>query len=212
MERLLCLFVGYLFGLFQTGYLYGRMNGIDIRQYGSGNSGTTNALRVLGKKAGLIVFAGDFLKTVIPCVAVRLLFRGSGMEHLLMLYTGLGVILGHNYPCYLGFRGGKGIAATAGILVASDIRVTLACLIVFVSLVAITRYVSLGSLVVVVVFWAMNAMFAFRGDYGLAAGLVWEYIGVAAIITLLAFWRHRANIVRLLHGNENPLWGKGKKK
>ena len=77
MERIICLAVGYLFGLLQTGYLYGRLNGIDIRQYGSGNSGTTNALRVLGKKAGLVVFAGDFLKTLIPCLADPLFVPGS---------------------------------------------------------------------------------------------------------------------------------------
>ena len=75
MERIICLVVGYAFGLIESGYLYGKMNGIDIRQHGSGNSGTTNALRVLGKKAGLVVFIGDVLKTMIPCVAVRILFR-----------------------------------------------------------------------------------------------------------------------------------------
>lgn len=74
MERLLCLAVGYIFGLFQTGFIYGRSHGIDIRNYGSGNSGTTNALRVLGVKAGLIVFIGDFLKTVIPCLIARYLW------------------------------------------------------------------------------------------------------------------------------------------
>jgi glycerol-3-phosphate acyltransferase PlsY len=75
MERLVCLAVGYLFGIFQTGYIYGRVHGIDIRKYGSGNSGSTNALRVMGKKAGLTVFLGDFLKTVIPCMAVRFVFK-----------------------------------------------------------------------------------------------------------------------------------------
>ena len=74
MGRVLCLVIGYVFGLFQTGYLYGKMNHIDIRNYGSGNSGTTNALRVLGKKAGLIVFAGDFLKTVFACLTARIIF------------------------------------------------------------------------------------------------------------------------------------------
>ena len=75
MERLVCLAVGYLFGIFQTGYIYGRVHGIDIRKYGSGNSGSTNALRVRGKIAGLTVFLGDFLKTVIPCMAVRFVFK-----------------------------------------------------------------------------------------------------------------------------------------
>ena len=126
MERVLCLAAGYLFGLIQTGYFYGKAHGVDIRKHGSGNSGTTNALRVLGKKAGLIVFAGDFLKAFIPCLLVRM-FLGDGelYTHVLILYMGFGVTLGHNYPFYLGFKGGKGIAVMAGILMASDLRVTL---------------------------------------------------------------------------------------
>ena len=108
MGRVICLVMGYVFGLFQTGYLYGKMNHIDIRNYGSGNSGTTNALRVMGKKAGLIVFAGDFLKTVFACLAARIIFKGSPDTDLYVLYAGLGVVLGHNFPCYLNFKGGKG--------------------------------------------------------------------------------------------------------
>lgn len=114
MERLVCLAVGYLFGIFQTGYIYGRVHGIDIRKYGSGNSGSTNALRVMGKKAGLTVFAGDFLKTVIPCMAVRCIFKNQpDYAYVYMLYIGLGVILGHNYPFYLHFKGGKGIGGNS---------------------------------------------------------------------------------------------------
>ena len=118
MDRVLCLVMGYVFGLFQTGYLYGKINHIDIRNYGSGNSGTTNALRVLGKKAGLIVFAGDFLKTVFACLAARLIFQESPDTDLYVLYAGLGVVLGHNFPCYLKFKGGKGIAVSFGVLLA----------------------------------------------------------------------------------------------
>ena len=98
MERILCLLTGYVFGLFQTGYLYGKMHHIDIRQYGSGNSGTTNALRVMGKKAGLLVFMGDFLKTVSACLLVRLVMKGDPSVDLYVLYAGLGVVLGHNFP------------------------------------------------------------------------------------------------------------------
>ena len=123
MERILCLLTGYVFGLFQTGYLYGKMHHIDIRQYGSGNSGTTNALRVMGKKAGLLVFLGDFLKTVFACLLVRLVMKGSPSVDLYVLYAGLGVVLGHNFPFYLHFKGGKGIASMAGILVSMDWRV-----------------------------------------------------------------------------------------
>lgn len=222
MERAVCLVIGYVFGLFQTGYLYGKLHGIDIRSQGSGNSGTTNALRVMGKKAGLIVFAGDFLKTVIPCFLVRA-FLGDGAlyTHVLVLYTGFGVTLGHNFPFYLKFKGGKGIAAMAGILVASDWRITLVCLVVFVACVAITRYVSLGSLLVATIFFAMTAYFAMTGSYGTAvamdisgmasfstAQVQWECCAVAAVISLMAFWRHRANIGRLIHGTENKLGAK----
>ena len=108
MGRVICLVMGYVFGLFQTGYLYGKMNHIDIRNYGSGNSGTTNALRVMGKKAGLIVFAGDFLKTVFACLAARIIFKGSPDTDLYVLYAGLGVVLGHNFPVLLKLQGRKG--------------------------------------------------------------------------------------------------------
>lgn len=208
MERIICLAAGYLCGLIQTGYLYGRINHIDIRKYGSGNSGTTNALRVLGKKAGLIVFAGDFLKTVIPCLCVRLLFRDRPeIMYLLLLYTALGTILGHNFPFYLGFKGGKGIAATAGLIFATDWRITLVCLVVFILIVVVTRYVSLGSLCVVTIFLAGMIWFGHRGEYLLGRQYLMEFYGVSAVITALAYWRHRANIVRLLHGTENKLWG-----
>ena len=118
MERVICLFIGYVFGLFQTAYFYGKTKGIDIRKYGSGNAGTTNALRVLGTKAGLIVFAGDCLKCIIAVCITRALFSTGHPEniYLLCLYTGAGSIIGHNFPFYMGFKGGKGIAATAGLL------------------------------------------------------------------------------------------------
>ena len=100
MERIICLAIGYLFGLFQTAYIYGRMHGIDIRQYGSGNAGTTNTLRVLGTKAGLIVFAGDVLKCIFAIVTCSLLFGKShpDMVYLFKMYAAAGAILGHNFP------------------------------------------------------------------------------------------------------------------
>ncbi len=153
MERIICLIAGYLFGLIQSGYFYGKAHKIDIRNHGSGNSGTTNALRVMGPKAGAVVFLGDFLKSLLPCLMIRVLFRSQPeMIYLLILYTGFGVILGHNYPFYLNFKGGKGIAATAGLIVATDLRMMLLCLVAFVLIVAVTRYVSLGSLVVATIF------------------------------------------------------------
>ena len=209
MERIICLIAGYACGLLQTGYIYGRMHHVDIRKEGSGNSGSTNVLRVMGVKAGATVFFGDFLKTLIPCLVVRYLFRGQpDVRNLMVLYTALGVILGHNYPFYMGFKGGKGIAATAGLLVAMDLRVTAVCLILFILIVAVTRYVSLGSLVVVTVFLAGMIFFGGRGDYGIASQYLTEFYIASACVTGLAYWRHRANIVRLGHGNENKIGSK----
>lgn len=222
MERVFCLALGYVFGLFQTGYLYGRAHGIDIRSQGSGNSGTTNALRVMGKKAGLIVFAGDFFKTLIPCLLVRF-FVGDGelYTHLLVLYTGFGVTLGHNFPFYLKFKGGKGIAAMAGLLAASDMRIALICLAVFIVTVVVTRYVSLGSLFVAALFFILTVYFTISGSYGTAGGVDMSEMALmntgqirieccvaAGVISCMAFWRHRANIGRLIHGTENKLGAK----
>ena len=211
MERLVCLAVGYLFGIFQTGYIYGRVHGIDIRKYGSGNSGSTNALRVMGKKAGLTVFAGDFLKTVIPCMAVRFVFKDQpDYAYVYMLYIGLGVILGHNYPFYLHFKGGKGIASMAGILVSMDWRVTLVCAALFLGAVIITRYVSLGSILVVISFFLQMLIYGSWGDYRVSEGSLMEFFAISFILMAMAIWRHKTNIKRLLSGTENKLWG-GKK-
>ncbi len=213
MERIICLIAGYLFGLIQSGYFYGKAHKIDIRNHGSGNSGTTNALRVMGPKAGAVVFLGDFLKSLLPCLMIRVLFRSQPeMIYLLILYTGFGVILGHNYPFYLNFKGGKGIAATAGLIVATDLRMMLLCLVAFVLIVAVTRYVSLGSLVVETIFLIWLFLFGMMGAYGLDQRLLPEFYIVTALISGQAFWRHRANIGRLVRGRENKIsFGSGKK-
>lgn len=210
MERIICLAIGYVFGLFQTGYIYGKMHNIDIRQYGSGNAGTTNALRVLGKKAGLIVFIGDAFKTIFACLAARLIFAGHADLDLLSLYAGFGAILGHNFPFYLNFKGGKGIAATAGILASTDWRMCVVCGTIFVVTVAVTRYVSLGSILVVIAFFVMAVVFGSAGDYTISAGSLTEFYILAGVIMVMAIWRHRANIKRLMTGTENKLWGNRK--
>ena len=135
MERIICVLIGYAFGLLQTGYIYGKLHHIDIRKLGSGNAGTTNALRTLGWKAGLITFLGDCFKCVAAVVVATLLYRESHTEMLplLAMYAGAGAVLGHNYPFYLGFKGGKGIAATAGLIISTvNIWMVLICLLVFI--------------------------------------------------------------------------------
>ncbi len=214
IHRILCLVLGYGFGLFQTGYFVGKMMNTDIRTKGSGNSGTTNALRVLGPKAGILVFFGDFGKAFLLCMLIRVLY-GSRMPEAalaLMLYGGFGVILGHNYPFYLGFKGGKGIAATAGLLCAFlDWRIFVICLLSFLLPIVFTRYVSLGSLVVEAVLLLLWLFWGQSLTPVPSNACYWEGTMVLVGIVALAYWRHRANISRLIHGTENKLSFHGKK-
>lgn len=207
MERLICLGIGYVFGLFQTGYIYGRMHGMDIRKHGSGNAGSTNALRTMGVKAGAITLLGDCFKCVIAVLVVRGIFASRCPEilPLLSMYAGFGAVLGHNYPFYLGFKGGKGIAATAGMILATDLRMAAVCLVVFVVIVAVTRYVSLGSLVVTVLFLAGLVICGQMREFGMAQNYLFEMYGVGLLFTLSAFFQHRANIKRLREGTENKI-------
>ena len=208
--RIACLVIGYLFGICQTAYVVGKMNGIDIREHGSGNAGTTNALRVLGKKAGAIVFAGDFLKCFIAIHLVKIIFKSSGADilPLLGLYAATGCILGHNFPIQLNFRGGKGIACTAGLLAAFDIRIGLIALITFLAIVIVTRYVSLGSMVIVTEFALFIIIFGQLGLYHMAQAPLIELYVLAAFLAGMAIYRHRANIVRLLNGTESRIFEK----
>lgn len=209
MERVICLAIGYVFGLFQTAYFYGKANGIDIRQHGSGNSGTTNALRVLGTKAGLIVFAGDCLKCIIAIVLVRLVFGSSHPDtiYLLTLYAAAGAILGHNYPFYMNFKGGKGIAATAGLVLSFHPYFILMGVILFFGTFLLTHYVSLGSLLV---YAGFITQIIICGELGVFAGMsrqnLIELYVVAALLTILAYWKHRENIVRLLKKEERKTY------
>ena len=128
MERVVSLVIGYVLGLIQTGYFYGKFHGVDLRKHGSGNSGATNTLRVMGKTAGLIVLFGDLMKSFAACLIVRLLFSSANPEMTLLyvLYAGAGAVLGHDFPFYLKFKGGKGVASTSGMIIALlDIRIFL---------------------------------------------------------------------------------------
>lgn len=195
LKIILCLLIGYIFGCFSTGYFVGRKNKLDLRKYGSGNIGMTNTIRTLGAKAGIITLAGDMLKAILAILLVRyLLFPGYEYLPLLTLYTGLGVVLGHNYPVWLKFKGGKGIAATSGVLVAFDPLIVPFCLPMFLLIVAITRYVSLGSLFIAVFFPAW-ILIRHPGDI--------HMLVVSLIFMLSAFITHRSNIKRLIIGTEN---------
>lgn len=192
-----CLVLGYIFGCFSTGYFIGKINKVDIRNYGSGNVGTTNALRTLGAKAGAVTLLGDVLKAVIPMLLIRFLFfPGYENVELLTLYTGVGVVLGHNYPVWLKFHGGKGIAATGGVMIAFDPFIVTFALPLFVIIVAITRYVSVGSLFVAV-FFPVWILIRHPGDL--------HMLILSLVFMVLAFIKHRTNIKRLLDGTENKI-------
>lgn len=212
MLRILLLIIGYFIGNIETGYIFGKIHKMDIRNYGSGNAGATNTLRVLGAKAGLVVFLGDFCKSLIPCLVVRFIFRDNiSLSYIYMLYIGLGVVLGHNFPFYLGFKGGKGVASTAGIIMALDIRIAVVCLIVFIITVAITRYVSLGSIFVMIILIGMSHFFVkFSYGFGEGASPI-EFRLLTAAVGLLSIFMHRANIKRLLGGTENKIGKKVEK-
>ncbi len=204
MERLICIAIGYAFGLIQTGYICGKVKNIDIREHGSGNAGTTNTLRTLGWKAGLITLLGDCFKCVAAVLLAKAIFSGEA-ENLYGIYAALGVILGHNYPFYLKFHGGKGIASTAGLIISTNWIMVLTCSAIFGAVVGITKYVSLGSILVMLAYIVQIFIFGEMGMFELSGPLLYEYYGIAIILTVMAILRHRQNIVRLLNGTENKL-------
>lgn len=211
--RIIALAIGYVFGLFQTGYLYGKSQGIDIRKEGSGNAGTTNSLRVLGPKAGLITFAGDLFKAIFAVLIVKAIFGNTYPDaiKILELYAGFGAVLGHNFPFYLDFKGGKGIACTSGMILAVFPMAAPICLALFIGSIAITRYVSLGSILVVISYLMQVVIFGQMGYLHIDEVYLPEFYIVSACFTAMGLWRHRANIKRLLSGTENKLGAKKEK-
>jgi glycerol-3-phosphate acyltransferase PlsY len=189
----------YLLGSIPFGYLAGRLCGIDIRTKGSGNIGATNALRVLGKKWGYGVFLLDFLKAWFP-VKLALGWGIALMVHPASApgaLAGLCALIGHSFPVWLGFKGGKGIASSAGVIVGLfSLPVFLICLGLWLLIFTVTRYVSVASVVAAAALpVAVGILYYFhRAD--------WLGLTVSIVMAALAIWRHRSNIVRLRDGTE----------
>jgi glycerol-3-phosphate acyltransferase PlsY len=212
--RIAALAIGYLFGTFQTGYIYGKLKGVDIRNYGSGNTGATNSLRTFGWKGGVLTFVGDCIKAILAIVVVKLLLGESFEENIqiLELYAGMGAVLGHNFPFYLKFKGGKGIACTLAVAFAVCPGTVPVCLTVFFLCLALSRYVSLGSILMVLLFMIQVFVFNFYGVLGMTGNEIIEFNILAVIFCAMAIIRHRANIVRLIKGTENKIGQKAEKK
>jgi glycerol-3-phosphate acyltransferase PlsY len=214
----------YLVGSIPTGYLLGRSRGLDIRQHGSGNIGATNVWRVMGWKWGLPAFFADVLKGFLLLFLLRKiafpdisLIRTDGVNsttitlpgdaswttQLLLVLCGLAAIIGHNYTPWLGFKGGKGIATSAGVLAALMPPVLGVALSLWIVLTLVTRYVSVGSIAAAAVL-PPAAWWFYPGQ--------WIYFGLACLAGVLAIWRHASNIKRLLAGTESRIEFVKKKK
>ncbi len=192
----------YLVGSIPTGYLLGKARGLDIRQHGSGNIGATNVWRVLGWKWGLPAFIADVLKGFLLLYLLRTLgFPGDGAwtVQLLLVACGLAAIIGHNYTPWLGFKGGKGVATSAGVLGALLPEALVIVFSIWAIAVLIFRYVSLGSVLAALALPIVAALLYPRE---------WVYFGLASLICVLAVWRHRSNVKRLMDGTESKIGAK----
>ncbi|MDZ4290206.1 MAG: glycerol-3-phosphate 1-O-acyltransferase PlsY [Prosthecobacter sp.] len=203
-----CALGGYLAGSVPFGYLAGKLKGIDIRQHGSGNIGATNAIRVLGKGIGIPVFVLDMCKGWLPVVLAKwwLARQGFGAEMVSAgaIITGFTTVLGHMFPFWLGFKGGKGVATMAGVLIGIEPLAMFGALLAWLALFFTTRYVSMASLASAVgVPATMALLMVYRGHWD------WVELSLGLVVMVLVFIRHRSNISRLLAGTETRAGKKG---
>jgi glycerol-3-phosphate acyltransferase PlsY len=205
VEYLGVIIGSYLIGSIPWGLVVGRLKGIDIREYGSGNIGSTNILRTLGTKFGAIVLIADVLKGVVAVLLARYIIETPTGE----MAAGFAAIAGHDWSLFLKFKGGRGVATSLGALLPMAMPAPLAAvsgLVVFLLIVALTRYVSLGSLlgsvsavVTMAVFMALDRV-------------SWEYLVYIVVAVTLIIFQHRDNIKRLASGTEGKLGQKGERR
>ena len=193
---------GYLLGCVSTGILISRQAGVNIRETGSKNTGASNVLRVLGLGRGAVTFLGDSLKAVLACWIGSLLLPGTtfGIDRFGIMVGGLGAIIGHNWPVFFSFKGGKGIASSTAVLLFVDpllggIAIALCLLVIFT-----TKYISAGSITMLFSFLVLTCIFHYDQ---------WFACVFATVLFLLGLYRHRGNIQRLRAGTENKI---GRKK
>lgn len=196
MEYALPVIIGYLFGSITFSYLAGKLlKGIDIREHGSGNAGATNTLRVLGKGPGIAVLILDMAKGAAAVLLAKWIAPELAWIH---VAAALAAVAGHTWPVFLQFKGGKGVAATIGSVAALSFFPTLFAGLAAIAIIALTRYVSLGSLLLT----------ACLPVFILLAGDAMPYFYLSLVMAVLVWYRHRSNIARLLNGTENRLSGK----
>jgi acyl phosphate:glycerol-3-phosphate acyltransferase len=219
----LCPLIAFLCGSIPFGWIFGKCKGIDIRQHGSGNIGATNVWRVLGKSCGIPCFLLDVLKGLVPTIIGISLLRYTGMKNPAMLaafdsqaemhpmltaqiaqvITGLCAILGHNYSPWVNFKGGKGIATSAGVLIALMPAAVLILVIIWSLVFYFSRYVSLASIIAAAALPFLSLLGSFV--HGKIADGTWNkpLLAFSLLIAVLAIGKHRSNIQRLRLGTEN---------
>lgn len=191
MKELVVVVICYLIGSIPFSYLFSRyLGGVDIRSQGTGNVGATNVLRTLGLKIALISFLGDFLKGILAAY-LGLIVGGEGLAAV----SAVAVVAGHCWPLFLGFRGGKGVATSAGVLIVLTPLITVILLAVFVTIIAVSRFVSLGSVCAAVLFPVLTIIM----------NEPWQYILMSLLMAAMVLFRHRTNIERLRQGTERKL-------
>ena len=203
LRSLLIAVIAYVLGCFSTGITISRAKGIDIRSKGSRNTGASNVLRVMGLKSGVLTFLGDFLKATLACwIGYLLLPEGAfGVPRMGMLLGGLFAVLGHNWPVFYGFKGGKGVACSAAVVFFVDPLWGIIAIVIAVAVIAITRFISLGSMLLLGSYMVFMCV-AYWGQ--------WVLCLFTVILCVMCIWRHRANIQRLVNGTENKIGQKAK--
>lgn len=230
---ILMLFIGYLFGSIPVGYLYCKAHGVNIFEVGSGNPGSTNVGRVLGKTHGRVVFVLDILKTMIPIliahfVIIRLnysrngigftsafikhlslnlqvLYKGSFRDPFVIFTTGIGAILGHNFPFPTHFRGGKGIACTVAVVAYFNVIFAVILFVIHKLIGKLTGYVSLASILTLIIMFLTSLIMSINKVYPFNFAYPYAVLPEIFIIMILGIARHKENILRLEHGTENKI-------
>jgi glycerol-3-phosphate acyltransferase PlsY len=201
LKVLAALASGYLLGSLNTAVIVGKMYGKDISRHGSKSAGLTNTLRVLGKPAAAFVLVGDILKGVVAClIGLKLgvyVHSGDARDCVSLLAAGVGAVIGHNWPVYFGFKGGKGMLTAAAVMFMINWTMALISLGLFVIVIALTRYVSLGTICAAVFFVAISFLPVF--------GTTFYFNIFALLLAAMIIFKHRENIRRLLSGTENRL-------
>lgn len=199
MVNILPFLIAYLIGSIPTGYIFGwLLKGVDIRKEGSGNVGATNVFRVVGKIPGIIVLLVDILKGLVIITLFANLFKAQvGLsQNLFKIILGLAVIAGHNWTIFLKFKGGKGVATSAGVLIGLEPIVVALCFLIWVIVFVITHYVSLSS-VIAALFLPIFTLLFYRSST--------ELLIFSLIICVIGIYKHRSNIKRLLNGTESKI-------